>query len=75
MKMHAARMAAFWFMAAAVAATASPVSAAAAGFPRTAPPLPAPAGDVVRVATVAELLAAADALKSGQTILVAPGIA
>ena len=74
MGMHAARMAAFWIVAVAVAATAAPVPAAAVGFPRTAPPLPEPAGDVVRVATVAELLAAADALKSGQTILVAPGV-
>jgi lysophospholipase L1-like esterase len=44
------------------------------GFPRVAPPLPAPAGEVVRVADVAELLAAAAALKTGQTILVAPGV-
>jgi hypothetical protein len=42
--------------------------------PRPAPPLPPPRGDVVRVATVEELRAAVDRLKSGQTILIAPGV-
>jgi lysophospholipase L1-like esterase len=51
-----------------------PADQAASGFPRTAPPLPAPEGDVVRVANVAELLTAAKSLRSGQTILVAPGV-
>jgi lysophospholipase L1-like esterase len=63
--------------AAAVDKAAPPVAARSApvpGFVRQAPPLPPPAGDVVRVATVAELIAAANALKTGQTILVAPGV-
>jgi len=39
----------------------------------TAPPLPAPAGEVVRVADEKALQAAVAGLKSGQTILLAPG--
>lgn len=38
-----------------------------------APPLPAPRGEVIRVATVDELLSAVDALRPGGTILVADG--
>jgi len=72
-------MMAIWIL----AATAAPAAGitqdtrdlpGASGFPRAAPPLPAPTGDVVRVSNVAELLAAAKALKAGQTILVAPGV-
>lgn len=48
--------------------------APAAGFLREAPALPAPQGAVVRVANAAELVAAAGALQSGQTILLAPGV-
>jgi lysophospholipase L1-like esterase len=59
---------------AAALAAPRPADQAATGFPRAAPPLPAPAGDVVRVANVAELLAAVKALQTGQTILVAPGV-
>lgn len=51
----------------------APHAATASGFARVAAPLPPPAGDVIRVTNVAELLAAADTLKTGQTILVAPG--
>jgi len=46
----------------------------ASGVPSPAPPLPPPTGDVVRVTNAAELLAAAAALKSGQTIVLAPGV-
>jgi lysophospholipase L1-like esterase len=48
--------------------------AAAAAFLRSPAPLPAATGAVVRVTNAAELEAAAAALKSGQTILVAPGV-
>ena len=54
------------------AATAAPT--AAESFPRQAPPLPAPKGRAIRVTNVAELESAATALKSGQTILLAPGV-
>jgi lysophospholipase L1-like esterase len=53
---------------------AKPAGQALNGFPRAAPLLPAPEGDIVCVTNVAELLAAAKALKTGQTILVAPGV-
>jgi hypothetical protein len=43
-----------------------------AWFPQ-APPLPLPPGEVVRVATVAELLAAAERVEAGGTILLADG--
>src|SRR5262249_26004592 len=42
-------------------------------FPR-APRLPAPSGEVVRVATVAELYAAAERIRPGGTILIAEGL-
>ena len=42
-------------------------------LPPPAPPLPPPSGNVVAVATVAELESAVAALTSGTTILVAPG--
>lgn len=42
-------------------------------FPK-APPLPKPAGAVVRVTTVEELFAAVDSAKPGATILVADGV-
>jgi hypothetical protein len=78
-KRHATWSAALWITAAAAASAAEPVKDAWDGpaanrFPRAAPALSAPAGDVVRVTNVAELLAAAKALQSGQTILVAPGL-
>jgi lysophospholipase L1-like esterase len=53
---------------------AKAVAATAAEFLRSAPALPAPQGAVVRVGNAAELVAAAAALKSGQTILLAPGV-
>ena len=40
---------------------------------KTAPPLPAPKGDIVRVRDTAELEQAVKAIKSGQTILLAAG--
>lgn len=54
-----------------VLAVAAPRPEAAA--PDTAPPLPAPTGRVVRVATEAQLQAAVAAVTSGTTILIAPG--
>ena len=49
--------------------------AAEPAFPwlRAAPPLPKPAGDVIRVANVDELFAAAERVAPGGTILVADG--
>ncbi len=41
--------------------------------PMTLPPLPAPRGEVIRVATVEELLAAVDRVQPASTILVADG--
>src|SRR5687767_15632408 len=38
-----------------------------------APPLPKPAGEVIRVASVDEMFAAAEAVKPGGTILIADG--
>src|SRR5207302_9700959 len=52
------------------------VSAATAStFPNTlnAPPLPAPTGTIINVATVSQLQAAVANLQSNQTILIAPG--
>jgi hypothetical protein len=57
-----------------VALTLQPRAAVAAMTPRAAPPLPAPTGRVVSVATVAQLQAAVAALSSGTTILIQPGI-
>ena len=51
-------------------ASVSPLEAAAA---RPAPPLPAPSGNVVNVATEAQLRTAVAALASNTTILIAPG--
>ena len=59
---------------AAARAAAGRATVAGTGFPATAPPLPPPAGNVVRVQNVAELQQAAAALKPGQTILIAPGV-
>ncbi len=50
-----------------------PAEAIPAAMLHTAPPLPAPAGEVVRVADEKALQAAVAGLKSGQTILLAPG--
>ena len=47
--------------------------AAAAMAPPMAPPLPAPTGHVVSVATVSQLQAAVASLESGTTILIQPG--
>jgi hypothetical protein len=41
--------------------------------PPAVPPLPAPTGRVISVATVAQLQAAVAALSSGTTILIRPG--
>jgi hypothetical protein len=59
-----------WLTSEAAAASASPT--ALAGLPK-APPLPQPAGQVIRVGTVDELFAAADKVQPGATILVADG--
>jgi len=48
--------------------------AAAAMVPPMAPPLPAPTGHVVSVATVSQLQAAVASLESGTTILIQPGV-
>ena len=50
-----------------------PRAAVAAMTPPAAPPLPAPTGRVVSVATVAQLQAAVAALTSKTTILIQPG--
>jgi Right handed beta helix region len=42
-------------------------------LPPSAPPLPAPTGQVISVSTVSELQAAVNGLASGQTILIQPG--
>ena len=49
-------------------------TAGAQEWPRVAPSLPKPVGAVVRVTTVDQFTAAVDALKTGQTILLAPGV-
>lgn len=44
-----------------------------AASPDSAPPLPPPSGDVVRVTTVGQLQSAIGSLASGRTIVIAPG--
>lgn len=44
-----------------------------AASPDSAPPLPLPSTNVVKVATVGQLQAAVDSLTSGRTIVIAPG--
>jgi hypothetical protein len=48
--------------------------APAAKSPTDAPPLPAPTGRVVKVSSERQLQAAVDDLRSGTTILIAPGV-
>ena len=52
----------------AVPSSAQPV------LPPTAPPLPAPSGTVVNVATVAQLQSAVASLTSGSTVVIQPGV-
>jgi pectin methylesterase-like acyl-CoA thioesterase len=59
--------------AALVFALSSRPDAATTMMPPSAPPLPAPSGTTVSVATVAELQAAVSNLVSGTTILIQPG--
>jgi len=54
-----------------LAISATPLEAKA---PESAPPLPDPQGNFVRVTTESELQAAVDNLTSGSTIVIAPGV-
>ena len=62
-----------WLVALAMLAAGRPASPLSAASPDTAPPLPAPTGTVVTVATEPQLRAAIGAVTSGTTIVIAPG--